>query len=206
MQQPKILIIDDDREVADTISAFLEQRGYRTLQSHDVTEETYGLIEREAPDLIILDIVLPSQDGIQVLKRLKATDATRQIPVIICSVVRRKKRVVEGLDAGAVDFLTKPFEVEELYARVGSALVVPQIRIEEENIERLETLRNLAVTVADEIQVPLQEMRRHAEALRSSPMVADTESAQVVDAVSHSLDEIERVLERFQKGIPDRRA
>jgi DNA-binding response OmpR family regulator len=200
MEQNKILIIDDDREVAETISMFLEERGYRTLQAHDVTDDTYEFIRTENPDLIILDIVLPSGDGIDVLKKLKADEATAGIPVIICSVVRRKKRVVEGLDAGAVDFLTKPFEVEELYARVGSALMVHQIRREEKHVERLETLRQVAVTVAEEIQTPLLEMRRHIESLRASPAIAETEGADIVAGVAHSLDEIEKILERFQKG------
>jgi len=200
MEQNKILIIDDDQEVAETISIFLEKKGYRTLQAYDVTGETYELIRTENPDLIILDIVLPSEDGIDVLKTLKSDEATAGIPVIICSVVRRKKRVVEGLDAGAVDFLTKPFEVEELYARVGSALMVHQIRREEDQVERLETLRRLAVTVAEEIQVPLLEMRRHVESLRDSPAIAETDGAEIVAGVAHSLNEIERILERFQKG------
>jgi DNA-binding response OmpR family regulator len=200
MEQYKILIIDDDREVAETISMFLEEKGYRTLQAHDVTGETYEFIRTENPDLIILDIVLPSQDGIDVLKKLKSDKATADIPVIICSVVRRKKRVVEGLDAGAVDFLTKPFEVEELYARVGSALMVHEIRREEDHVERLETLRRLAVTVAEEIQAPLLEMRRHVESLRGCPAIAETDGAEIVAGVAQSLDEIERILERFQKG------
>jgi DNA-binding response OmpR family regulator len=199
MEQHKILIIDDDREVAETISMFLEEKGYRTLQAYDVTEETYEFIREESPALIILDIVLPSQDGIDVLKRLKEDQATAGTPVIICSVVRRKKRVVEGLDAGAVDFLTKPFEVEELYARVESALMVHEIRLEEDQIERLETLRRLAVTVAEEIQAPLLEMHRHVESLQASPAIAETEGADVVAAVAHSLNEIERILERFQQ-------
>jgi DNA-binding response OmpR family regulator len=133
-----------------------------------------------------------------VLKRLKANEATRGIPVVICSVVRRKKRVVEGLDAGAVDYLTKPFEVEELFARVGSALMMREIDLHTEENERLETLRDVAQAVADEIRPPLEEIRRHAAALGASPEIEETENTHVVESVSRSVDQIDRILEGFR--------
>jgi DNA-binding response OmpR family regulator len=193
-----VLIIDDDKEVAESIAMFLEGKGYRALQAHDATEETFSLIEKEQPDVIILDIILPSCDGIEALKRLKANEATREIPVVICSVVRRKKRVVEGLDAGAVDYLTKPFEVEELFARVGSALIMREIDMHAQENERLETLRDVAQAVADEIRGPLEEIRRHVAALGASPEIEETENIHVVESVSCSVEQIDRILERFR--------
>lgn len=201
MEPYKILIIDDDKEVAESIAMFLEGKGYRALQAYDVTEETYDFIRKEMPDLIVLDVILPSCDGIDALRRFKADEAIRSIPVIICSVVRRKKRVVEGLDAGAVDYLTKPFEVEELFARVSSALVMRQIDREAQENEKLETLQGLAVTVAGEIREPLTEIRRLVAALRSSSEQEDSESAAAVESIASSVNQIERLLERF-KGAP----
>lgn len=201
MEPYKILIIDDDKEVAESIAMFLEGKGYRALQAYDVTEETYDFIRKEMPDLIVLDVILPSCDGIDALRRFKADEAIRSIPVIICSVVRRKKRVVEGLDAGAVDYLTKPFEVEELFARVSSALVMRQIDREAQENEKLETLQGLAVTVAGEIREPLTEIRRLVAALRSSSEQEDSESAAAVESIASSVNQIERLLERF-RGAP----
>jgi DNA-binding response OmpR family regulator len=200
MHSHTVLIIDDDAEVADSIGMFLEGKGYQVQKAYDVTEETFDLIVKDPPDLIILDIVLPTMDGIDALKRLKSTPSTRNIPVIICSVVRRKQRVVEGLDAGAADYLTKPFEVEELFARVESVLIAHTLGEQTRENENLETLRQLAATVADEIQGPLAEIRRHVESLLASPNMADTENNRLVESVALSVDQIERLLRRFRGG------
>jgi len=200
MEPHKILIIDDDKEVAESIAIFLDGKGHRTLQLYDVTEETYQFIRKESPDLIILDILLPSADGIEVLKRLKGEEETKGIPVVICSVVRQKKRVVEGLDAGASDFLTKPFEVEELFARATSALMAGRVSKAKEENERLETLRRLTETVTGEFETPVGEMRRHIGSLRGSREVMASEGAGELEAAARSLDEVERVLGRLKRG------
>jgi len=110
-----ILIVEDDRHIADLLVQHLERAGYRTLVAHR-GEEALRLAREERPQLITLDIYLPDLDGFTVLERLKADPATAEIPVIIVSVLADRQR---GVHLGAVDVLGKPVDVERLLEVVG---------------------------------------------------------------------------------------
>lgn len=111
-----ILLVEDDAFVSDIYQTRLEQEGYKmTLAENGI--EAMKRIEEEVPDLILLDIIMPYMDGIEVLKKLKANDAWKKIPVIILTNLSQKEEVEEGLELGADDYLIKshftPSEVVE---------------------------------------------------------------------------------------------
>ncbi|MCS6963455.1 MAG: GAF domain-containing protein [Thermoflexus sp.] len=105
-----ILIVEDDRHIADLLVQHLERAGYRTLVAHR-GEEALRLAREERPQLITLDIYLPDLDGFTVLERLKSDPATAEIPVVIVSVIADRQR---GVSLGAVDVLGKPVDMEQL--------------------------------------------------------------------------------------------
>ena len=113
-----VLVVDDDREIVDSISIFLAGEGYRALKAYDGIEALDILSEQEV-HLMILDIMMPRLDGIKTLMKLRES---RNIPVILLSAKSEDADKIFGLTAGADDYVTKPFNPSELMARVKSQL------------------------------------------------------------------------------------
>ncbi|MGI9861249.1 response regulator [Moorella naiadis] len=137
---PKILVVDDDELNLALMEAMLAPGGYQVLTAAD-GEEALAVVAQENPDLILLDIMMPRLDGLTVCRRLKADEATRFIPVILVTALDQLQDRVEGLAAGADDFLTKPVNELELTTRVRSLLRVKklndQLRYAHEHINSL---------------------------------------------------------------------
>ncbi len=102
----KILIIEDDRFLRELISRKLSDDGFETVEAVD-GEEGIKKVKEEKPDLILLDLILPSIDGFEVLSRIKKDESIKSIPVIILSNLGQKEEVEKGLKLGAVDYLIK---------------------------------------------------------------------------------------------------
>ena len=113
-----VLVVDDDREIVDSISIFLSGEGYKTLKAYDGIEALDILSENEV-HLMILDIMMPKLDGIKTLMKLRES---RNIPVILLSAKFEDTDKIFGLTAGADDYVTKPFNPSELMARVKSQI------------------------------------------------------------------------------------
>jgi diguanylate cyclase (GGDEF)-like protein len=113
----KIVVAEDDDSIAHLVSATLGDAGFLCLRARD-GEEALTLVRREAPDLLILDVMMPKTDGIEVAKRLKADVLASRIPILMLTSLGDVEDKVKGLDAGADDYLAKPFDLRELAARV----------------------------------------------------------------------------------------
>lgn len=120
MKKKKVLIVDDEKSVAKTLVLLLETRGYVV----DVAETGQQALDQalHKPDIILLDLVLPDISGFDVCRKLREQKATKQIPVIILSVRYLYEDKIEGLYLGADDYITKPFEYEELFARMEAVM------------------------------------------------------------------------------------
>ncbi len=116
MNQGKILVIEDDQELSNVMNVFLSNEGFQVEQAFSGREGLESL-EKETPQLVILDIMLPGIDGISICKRIRETD---NIPIIIISAKNTDTDKVLALGMGADDYLTKPFSQVELVARVKS--------------------------------------------------------------------------------------
>ena len=127
MTAPKILIVDDEPFNVDYLEQELEDLDYLTIAAVD-GQEALAKVRSEAPDLVLLDIMMPGMDGFEVLSRLKADPATRDIPVIIISASNSLQSVVKGIQLGAEDYLPKPFEPILLHARISSSLDKKRLR------------------------------------------------------------------------------
>lgn len=116
-----ILIVDDEPDIVDLLQEHLSDEGYATLAAATGTEAVL-LARREQPDLILLDVMMPGMTGFEVCNVLQDAPQTRAIPVIFLTAVTEMPRKVMGLRMGGQDYVTKPFDLRELSARVEVAL------------------------------------------------------------------------------------
>ena len=119
-----IVIADDDADVLDLVRFRLEQGGYETAAADD-GEEALRLVRERHPDLCVLDVMMPRLNGFQVVEALRADVATEGIPVLLLTATVQDKDIALGFEAGANDYLRKPFDPQELLARV-EALLAPR--------------------------------------------------------------------------------
>ena len=138
----KILIIDDEIHIVELLKFNLENNGYKVDYSYDGFD---GYLKRKEfqPDLILLDWMLPNISGIDLLKKIRSDETLEQIPVIMLTAKNMEEDKLEGLEDGADDYITKPFSVKEVLARITSVLR----RYKYTSNEKIEVLK------ADDIQV-----------------------------------------------------
>ncbi|MFL7811506.1 MAG: response regulator transcription factor [Anaerolineae bacterium] len=117
----EILVVDDDRDVAQSIELSLRRRGFRVTLAHSGVEALKTL-RRYRPDLVILDILMPGMSGLEVCRYLRADPNTVELPVIFLTARGQEQDRIDGLRAGADDYLGKPFNLEELILRVKAVL------------------------------------------------------------------------------------
>lgn len=120
-KRQSILIVEDEEDILELIQYNLSREGYRVSGVRD-GEEALDLIRRSNPDLVVLDLMLPGLDGLEICRRLKADEITRAIPVIMVTAKGEESDVVLGLGIGADDYLPKPFSPRELVARAKAVL------------------------------------------------------------------------------------
>ncbi len=121
MSDNTILIIDDDQVTTAVIEEYLVDFGLKVIKAQN-GEEGIGIMKRSNPDLILLDIMMPGKDGIQILKEIKLTPGLSNTPVLLLSSVDRTNIKVKGLELGADDYITKPVDKAELLARIQLSL------------------------------------------------------------------------------------
>ena len=112
-----VLVADDDEDILELVAFRLERAGYEVLTAADGAE-ALAVAQEHLPDLVVLDVMMPALSGIEVTRRLRGDEATRDIPVILLTARVQEADVSRGFDAGADDYLRKPFSPQELRARV----------------------------------------------------------------------------------------
>ena len=138
-----ILIADDDAAIRTMIQQFLTHEGYTVSVAPDGTEAV-RLAQQTKPDLILTDIKMPKMDGYQVCQAIKSDPAMKHVPILVLTVLDRNEERVKGLDAGADDFINKPFNQAELLARVRAFLRTKSLHDElERSYIRLKELENM---------------------------------------------------------------
>ncbi|MBU1726631.1 MAG: response regulator transcription factor [Candidatus Omnitrophica bacterium] len=117
----KILIVDDEKDIVRMLDYNLKKEGYRTVTAAD-GEDALESVKKERPDLIILDLMLPRIDGLEVCKILKKDSKTASTPVIMLTAKAQESDKIVGLELGADDYVTKPFSPREMVARIRAVL------------------------------------------------------------------------------------
>ena len=140
---PRVLIVDDEKNEVDILVEAVQDEGYRTAAAYN-GEEALAIARQGDVDLVLLDVVMPRKNGYEVCKELKSDDRTRGMSVIFVTVKGAVEEVSGGLDLGAHDYVTKPYDIPIVMARVRAALRAKSLqdRLRQENIE----LRDLTYT------------------------------------------------------------
>jgi DNA-binding response OmpR family regulator len=117
----RILVVDDDKSIVKVLCAYLEQSGYQVLSAFD-GESAMHVLRRERPDLLILDLLMPKRDGWEVTRIIRADASLASTPIIMLTARVEDTDKIVGLELGADDYITKPFNAREVVARVKSLL------------------------------------------------------------------------------------
>ena len=123
-QSSAILVVEDDEHIAYILRFLLERNGFAVEQAID-GRQALDRFARPPPDLVLMDIMLPYHDGLELLDRLRGDPAWRGVPVLMLTAKAREADIVRALDLGADDYVTKPFQPEEVLARVRRMLRKP---------------------------------------------------------------------------------
>ncbi|MGQ9569419.1 MAG: response regulator transcription factor [Thermodesulfovibrionales bacterium] len=121
MSQKKILVVDDELDLIETIRFQLETEGFNVISAYN-GEDALNLARTENPDLILLDIMLPKLDGYKVCRLLKFDEKYKNIPIIMLTARAQEKDKIIGLETGADEYITKPFDMDKLLERVKAHL------------------------------------------------------------------------------------
>ncbi len=141
----KILVVDDEKRIVDILVYNLQREGYKTLEAND-GEEAIKIATEQHPDLILLDIMLPKIDGLTVCKRLRHT---LNVPILILSAKDEEIDKILGLELGADDYITKPFSVRELMARVKANLRKAEVASKPKQSKEEEQKENSIIELGD---------------------------------------------------------
>ena len=170
--KPVILVVDDQPENIDLLEAYLVPQGYEIVKASN-GEEALGKLSENQIDLILLDVLMPGMDGLEVTRRVRQDNTHRLLPIILVSVLRETEDRVKGIEAGCDDFISYPVDKMELLARVRSLLKVKayndlmsnyQKELESEVTRRTEELKQALENLQQDITA-----RKRAEAsLRES--------------------------------------
>jgi DNA-binding response OmpR family regulator len=164
-----LLIVDDKPQNLRLISDFLAEQGFELMLSRS-GEQALEKVRMEPPDLVLLDLRMPGMDGFELCRRLKADPDTSEIPVIFMTAVDDTAHKVEGFGLGAVDYITKPIQRDELLARIRHHLQLHRLQLElsaksEDLARKNEELEAYGRTIAHSLKTPLASATRFLEIL-----------------------------------------
>ena len=157
-RKQSILVVEDNEVNAALLRELLASRGYPAVAVHNAAEAE-AEIRREAPDLILLDVIMPGKSGYELCRELKNDPRTRLIPIVIITGLSAHEDRVKSIKAGADDFLTKPISSEELFARVGSLLKLKEFT------DELETADSVLCTLGRSVEARDPYTEGHCERL-----------------------------------------
>jgi len=156
LSDPKILVVEDEPNQVELIEFNLNSQGYEVVVARD-GEEALNLAEEENPDLILLDWMLPKVSGIEVCRQLRRSKMTREIPIVILTARSEESDKIRGLDIGADDYITKPYSIKELLARVRAAMRRPSASVisDQLNVGKIVVDLQKHIVAIDGLQVNL---------------------------------------------------
>ena len=163
MPQPTVLIVEDDRALADVLAYNLKQAGYDTHLARD-GQDGLAQAELRLPDLVVLDLMLPVVDGLEVCRRLRGNPATRGMLILMLTAKSEETDQVVGFSVGADDYVTKPFSVKVLLERVRALMRRTQTETDERDIAvsqavRVDRRRHQATIDGQSLELTLSEFR-----------------------------------------------
>lgn len=206
MPHERILVVDDDREITRLLRSYLEQAGYEVLIAH-TGETALHTLRRDRPDLLVLDLMLPDRDGWDVTRLIRADASLADTPIIMLTARIDDTDKILGLEMGADDYITKPFNPREVLARV-RAMLRRQQRMSDQGIVTVYQVGQLHLDVARHDVtlngLPLELTRTEfslLQTLMQNPGYVFTRSELIERALGHSYESIERSLDTHIKNL-----
>ena len=200
----RVLLVDDTRLNLQVLFRTLDGRGLELLIAQNGTE-ALRIAGEAHPHLILLDIMMPDLDGFEVCRRLKADPATADVPVIFLSALSQTEDKVKGFEQGAVDYITKPFQSEEVIARVNTHLTIHRLQ---QNLERTNTaLVDLNATLEQKVAERTQEVVRSRDAiifgLAKLAESRDNETGEHLERICRYVDILAREIADRDDGLDE---
>ncbi|MCP5107856.1 MAG: response regulator [bacterium] len=196
-----ILIVDDVPQNIQVLVNIFKEKNFKISVAADGAK-ALKIVREVAPDLILLDIMMPGMDGFQVCEQLKASDETKNIPVIFLTARTDTRDIVKGFELGAVDYVTKPFNKAELLARVHTHLELRKAQREIITLEQKNAALAMAVTANHEINQPLTVLQGNLEIYLTSIDRENLNPKQqkCLAKIEHSIEKIQVLLEKFSRS------
>ena len=191
----KVLVIDDSIVTRTLIGDIL--RGICTLDFQENGVNGIAAARDFAPGLILLDIHLPDIDGYRVCRTLKQEEATRDIPIVFITSMGSEQERVKGFEAGAEDYVVKPFYPGELLARVKAHLATRRAKAQAVELERLKIFKEMAVALSHEINNPLTTLYGYLHLLRTE---TDGARGDALAGMRTELDRVRRITEKLARA------
>ena len=201
----RILIVDDDKEIVRLVRSYLEQAGYSILVAYD-GETALHMIRRERPGLIILDLMLPDRDGWDITRIVRGDQTLRDIPIIMLTARIEDTDKIVGLELGADDYVTKPFNPREVVARVRSVLrrttkinksAKPILRVGELTMDPYRRDVTLAEQLIELTPTEFELLR----AMMENPGYAFTRVELIESSLGYSYESMDRSLDSHIKNL-----
>jgi DNA-binding response OmpR family regulator len=152
---PCILIVDDNARNIQILGTILRKENYQIIIAQNGGQAVHA-VSRKTPDLILLDVMMPEMDGFETCKKIKESSRAKDVPVIFLTARTETEDILKGFEAGAVDYVTKPFNIPELLTRI-------KTHIELNHRRKLQGVLEMAGAVCHEMNQPLQTMMGYAE-------------------------------------------
>ncbi len=197
-----ILVVDDTPANLDLLLSMLTERGYR-IRPAPSGELALRSAFAKPPDLVLLDVNMPGMDGYEVCERLQANDATRHVPVIFLSALDEVLDKVRAFNIGAVDYISKPFHVEEVVARIETQLTLYRQRVEIEQLrekerahfEEVNRLKDQYVQmVSHDLKTPLSVIVGHASLIEKRGKLNDEADTESLEGIMEAAETMRRLI------------
>ena len=195
----KILVVDDDQDAREYLVMCFEQMNYQVIQATN-GQEALSLTKIEQPDVIVLDVVMPDLDGYQVCYQLKENKETSHIPIILITVLRKLEDEIRGFEAGAHDYISKPYNRAELAARITAAMRVKGLQ--DKLRQRNDSLKEIIKVLQRDITDPLTGVLGRTTLLLRHRLPEDiSEGLQTIENLAQKIAKLVKQLDQEIKDI-----
>lgn len=197
----KILIVDDNPDNVLLLDRILSREGYETLKAY-TGKDGLELAIKEIPDLVLLDVMMPDMDGIEVCNALTSADKTNNIPVILVTAKTAPEETSEGFLAGALDYIKKPFDRIDLLARISSAIKTKENQRLKLEFEKMRMFAATVLTANHEIKQPLTLISLSSAAIKrelAKDQISKEAVINKIASIEGAIKEIANILEKMNE-------
>lgn len=192
-----IMVVDDVEDNVYLLKVLLESQGYRITTCYSGEEALGRLEEGLTPDLILLDVMMPGIDGYETCRRIHAMPGLASLPVIMLTAKRELESKIRGLESGAHDYIIKPFQREEVMARVRSLLTIRRLQKELVQAQKKATVGEMMITLNHEINNPLAAVLGNTELLMMEAESLSERSRRKLETIHRESMRIRDILKKI---------